>query len=541
MCPTPNLDRFNSRRSTAYHPNGTVATSQPLAASAGRDILKGGGNAFDAAVATAAVLNVVEPNGTGIGGDVFALYRTADGDVGAMQSSGHAPKEASIDRVRNRAAQEQGVDVTDARMPETGGLTVTVPGTVRGWESISRRFGRLPFETLLEPAIRYARDGYPVTEFIAQKWKTGEELFTDDYARSTYLPAGRPPTAGEHIEFPDLAETLSTIATEGADALYDGDIGERIVETVRDDGGLLSMDDLREFTVSYPDPVSTTYHGVEVFELPPNNQGMVALEALNIAEEVAADSVGPSDPERTHQLIESMKVAFTDGHFYITDPAYESVPPLHEKSYARKRAADIGSTATEDVTIGVPNGRSEDADTVLLTVADDEGNVVSFINSLFEGFGSGLVVPETGIALQNRGQSFSLDPDHPNSIEPGKRPFHTLIPGIARFGPEDWMAFGVMGGFMQPQGHLQVITNIVDRGMTAQAALDEPRWRYRADGTLAVEARMDTQTVSTLARKGHDITILPPESFGGGQISRFSKETLIGGTDPRKDGTVSGF
>ncbi|UWG46325.1 Gamma-glutamyltransferase [Halanaeroarchaeum sp. HSR-CO] len=541
MVTSGNLDRFNSRRSTAYHPNGIVATSQPLAASVGRDILKDGGNAFDAAVATAAVLNVVEPTSTGIGGDVFALYRTADGDVGALQSSGHAPKAATIDRVRERAAAEQGVDEADATMPLTGGLTVTVPGTARGWESIADRYGRLPLDTLLEPAIEYARDGYPVTEFIAEKWKHADELFTDDYARDTFLPSGRPPTPGEHIELPDLAATFSTIAADGADGLYDGPLGERIVETVQEAGGLLTMADLREFAVEYPEPISTTYRGVEVFELPPNNQGLVVLEALNIADELAADGVDPSDPERIHQLVESMKAAFTDGHHYITDPEYESVPPLHEKDYARKRASDIGPAATEDVDIGVPNGRSEDADTVLLTVADAAGNVVSFINSLFKGFGSGLVVPGTGIALQNRGRSFSLDPDHPNHIAPGKRPFHTLIPGLARFDADDWMAFGVMGGFMQPQGHLQVITNLVDRGMTEQAALDEPRWRYRADGRVAVEARMDTQTVSTLVRKGHDLTVMSPESFGGGQIARYADGTLIGGTDPRKDGIVSGY
>jgi len=534
------LDRFGSRRSTAQYPNGAVATSQPLAALVGRDVLTAGGNAFDAAVATAATLNVVEPTSTGIGGDVFALYRTADGEIGAMQASGHAPAAATIDAVRERLTP-QGGPADASTMPLRGPLTVTPPGTVRGWASIIDRHGSMELAELLAPAVRYAREGYPVTEFIAQKWQHGDALFTDPAARETFLPRDRPPRVGERIRLPGLADALEQIGEEGPEVLYDGPIGEALVSCVQDAGGLLAMEDLRALEVRYPEPISTTYHGVEVFELPPMNQGMIALEALNIAAAVADPADAPDSARRTHQLVEAMKIAFTDGHRYITDPDAESVPPLHTTDVAAERAALVGESAIDPVPMGTPDGHSEDADTVLLTVADEAGNLVTFINSLFKGFGSGLVVPDHGIALQNRGSSFSLDPSHPNHLVPGKRPFHTLIPALARFGADDWMAFGVMGGFMQPQGHLQVLTHIIDRGMSAQAALDAPRWRYRADGRLAVEPHLDKQTLANLQRRGHDLTVMGPEAFGGGQITRQRGDRLTGGSDPRKDGFVAGY
>jgi gamma-glutamyltranspeptidase/glutathione hydrolase len=532
------LDRFDSRRSTVYGRRGLVATSQPVAAQVGLEVLRDGGNAFDAAVATAAALNVVEPTSTGVGGDVFALYRTADGEVGAMQSSGGAPAAATRDAVRERLAADEDRDPDDVTMPLRGPLTVTVPGTVRGWEATVERFGRRPFADLLAPAAELAREGFVVTPFVAEKWRHGETLFTDDHARETFLPEGRAPRAGEVVRLPDLGETLATLAHEGADALYEGPIGERIVSEVRAKGGLLAASDLASFEPRFVEPVSTTYRGVEVFELPPNNQGLVVLEALNVADRVQRNAANDS-PERVHQLIESTKLAFHDGHHYITDPDYESIPPLGAAQYADSRATAVGETAGE-VSVGLPDGgAAEDADTVLLCVADGEGNVVSYINSLFKGFGSGLVAPGTGIALQNRGSSFSLDPAHPNRLEPGKRPFHTLIPAVARFAPDDWLAFGVMGGFMQPQGHVQVLTNLVDRLLSPQSALDRPRWRYRTDGTLAVEARFDPAVVSSLVRRGHDVRVLSPEAFGGGQIARNTDGVLSGGTDPRKDGVAA--
>lgn len=535
------IDKYHSRRSTVYGQRGVVSTSQPLAAQAGIEILRKGGNAFDAAVATAAVLNVVEPTSTGIGGDVFSLYRTADGDVGAMRSCGGAPDKATIDNVREAVAEEEDVDPEDAEMPDTGPHTVTVPGTARGWETTVEELGRLTLSEVLEPAIHYAKEGYPVTEIIASHWGSAEELFTDDHAREAYLLNDRAPKMGETMRFPKLGATMEAIAEEGADVVYEGEIAEKIANEVQSKGGFMTVDDLAEFEPEFLEPVSTTYNGVEVFELPPNNQGLIALEALNIAEVRGAGDHDLNTAERVHEFAESTRLAFHDGHHYITDPTYEEIPPLNSKGYAEKRASNIGDERMEDVSFGVPDANAEDADTVLLCVADDEGNVVSYINSRFAGFGSGLVAGDTGIALQNRGSSFSLDEDHPNRLEPGKRPFHTLIPAIANLGEDDWAAFGVMGGYMQPQGHVQVISNLVDYGMSLQEALDEPRWRYREDGSLAVEEHMASGIPTKLARKGHDVRILEGLQFGGAQIVRNDDGTLSGATDPRKDGLTIGY
>jgi len=540
MDPNPDLDRFDSRRSTAYARNGMVATSQPLAAQAGVAALREGGNAFDAAVTTAAALNVVEPMSTGIGGDAFALYRTADGDVGAFRSCGGAPADATLGTVRERVAERSGVDPVEATMPGAGPLAVTVPGTVRGWERLLADHGRRSLSAALDPAIEYATEGFPVSEVIADMWTVAETLFTDDDAREEYLLDGRSPEPGEVMRLPDLGGTLSTIATEGADAFYEGPLADRIAEAVRERGGLLAATDLADFEPEYVDPVSTTYRGAEVYELPPNNQGLVALEALNVAAELDAGGYDYDSAERVHYFAESLKRAFHDGHHYITDPEFEDVPALGSKSYAAERAATVGDRAGS-VSIGGPGAPPEDGDTVLLTVADDEGNVVSFINSIFGHFGSGVVVPGTGITLQNRGSSFSLDPDHPNRIEPGKRPFHTLIPGLVQFDRDDWAAFGVMGGYMQPQGHLQVLANLLDYGMPLQAAMDAPRWRYREDGSLAVEDRFPEGLLPKLARRGHEVVIQPPSAFGGGQITRLTEGVVSGATEPRKDGTAAGF
>ncbi|MFB6072186.1 MAG: gamma-glutamyltransferase [Halobacterium sp.] len=537
---TPDLDRFSSRRSTVYGQRGVVATSQPLAAQTGVSVLEDGGNAFDAAVATAAALNVVEPTSTGLGGDVFALYRTADGDVGAMRSCGPAPEGATIEAVSREVADEQDVDPVDAEMPETGPHTVTVPGTARGWEATVDRFGRMDLGELLQPAIRYATDGYPVSEGVAAAWDHGDELFDAENARDAYLFAGDAPDVGETVRLPELGESLRRIADAGADVVYEGDIAHAIADEVQSRGGFLTVDDLAAFEPEFPDPVSTTYNGTEVFELPPNNQGLIALEALNVAEELDAGDHPIDSPERVHYFSEATKLAFHDGHHYITDPAFEDHPPLGSKQWAAQRASDVDHTSA-DVSFGVPRANAEDADTVLLCVADDEGNLVSFINSRFAGFGSGLVAGDTGIALQNRGSSFSLDPEHPNRLEPGKRPFHTLIPAIARLDEDDWAAFGVMGGYMQPQGHVQVVSNLVDYDLPLQAALDRPRWRYREDGTLALEPHFDSNVAAKLVRRGHDVRTLTPGKFGGAQIVRNDAGTLSAATEPRKDGNAQGF
>ncbi|WP_440771346.1 gamma-glutamyltransferase family protein [Natronorubrum sp. DTA28] len=551
------LDRFDSRRSTVYGNRGMVATSQPLAAEAGLSILRDGGNAFDAAVATAAALNVVEPTSTGLGGDVFALYRTADGDVGAMRSCGPAPADATIENVTNALeetdeetlesyypesrgyAVDSGAGADELGMPFLGPHAVTVPGTARGWETTVQELGRRSLSEVLEPAIHYATEGYPVSPIIAHHWEGAERLFTDEHAREAYLFDGESPDPGQTVTMPRLGESLQRIAEYGADDVYEGDIADAIVDEIQSAGGFMSHEDLADFEPEFVDPVSTTYNGAEVYELPPNNQGLVALEALNIAEEIGAGEHAYDSPKRIHAFTEAMKLAFVDGHHYITDPGFEEVPPLASKSYARERATAIGDSPIQNPEVGVPNANAEDADTVLLTVGDEEGNLVSYINSRFAGFGSGLVAGDTGIALQNRGASFSLESDHPNRLEPGKRPFHTLVPAIAKLDDDDWLAFGVMGGYMQPQGHVQVLSNLVDYGMSPQAALDAPRWRYRESGSLGIEERLPN--AAKLARMGHDVGVLPPVMFGGAQLVRRRDGTLSGATEPRKDGVAIGF
>jgi gamma-glutamyltranspeptidase/glutathione hydrolase len=530
------LDRYASRRSTVYANRGMVATSQPLAAEVGVSVLRDGGNAFDAAVATAATLNVVEATSTGLGGDVFALYRTADGEVEGMQSCGGAAADATLSRVRDAVADGTEHSPADADMPRYGPHTVTVPGTARGWERVLERHGRRSLADALAPAIEHAVEGFPVTEVIANRWTHAESLFTDEHAREAYLKDGAAPDAGEQMCLPRLGESLQRIAEDGADVVYEGDIGEAIVEEVQSKGGFLSLADLAAFEPEFVDPIATTYRDADIYELPPSNQGLIALEALTIAEELGAGEHQFGSTDRVHFFVEAMKRAFEDGHRHITDREYEEIPDLLDRSYASDRAGEISRTASTDVSFSIP-----DSDTVLLITADEAGNVVSFINSRFAGFGSGLVAGQTGIALQNRGSSFSLDPDHPNRIEPGKRPFHTLIPALARLDDDDWMGFGVMGGPMQPQGHVQVVSNVLDYDRSLQAALDEPRWQYMDDGTVAVEARMDDLVQTELCRRGHDVRILPPQSFGGGQIVRNDGGTLSGATDPRKDGIVVGY
>lgn len=531
------VDEFGSRRSTVYGSNGIVASSQSLASQAGLQMLQAGGNAFDAAVATAATLNVVEPTSTGLGGDVFMLYRTADGTVGAMRACGGAPSGATRRAVRTAISNDE----TDVRMPETGPHTVTVPGTARGWEATIVEYGKLTLSDVLDPAIRYAIDGYPVSPVIADAWIHGETLFETPHARSAYLVDGtRAPHPGEWMTLPELGASMEAIAESGADVVYEGHIGEAIVDEVQRHGGFLDLTDLADFSVEWVDPVSTTYDGNTVYELPPNNQGLIALEALNIAEFIGVGEYSPHTADRTHYLIESMKRAFVDGHYYITDPSFESIPPLGSKEWAAERADTIDETAREPA-VGPISSPAENADTVLLCVADAAGNVVSYINSRFEGFGSGLVAGNTGIALQNRGASFSLNPDHPNRLEPNKKPFHTLIPALLERDEDDWTAFGVMGGYMQPQGHLQVLIELLENNAPLQQALDAPRWRYLASGRVAIEPRIASEIQHGLLRRGHELEVLPPREFGGGQLARYQNGILSGATEPRKDGTVATY
>jgi gamma-glutamyltranspeptidase/glutathione hydrolase len=528
---------FGGRRSATMAPNGIVATSHPLAANAGLRVLESGGTAADAAVATAAVLGVVEPHMTGIGGDAFALVHD-DGDYEALNASGPAPAAATLDAYAERGA--------DSGIPSDGGLPVTVPGAVDGWRRLLARYGSRPLAALLDPAIRYAREGVPVTEYIAAQWQAAEpRLATVDRTAETFLPGGSAPRAGERFRNAALADSLELLADEGASALYGGDLGERAVETVRDHDGLLALSDLREYEAEWTEPISTTYRGVEVLEHPPNGQGAIALEALNIAEQldVPAD---PTDPERFHLLAEATKCAFADGYEAIADPDVADVPTerLLSKPYATERAAEIGHEAADR-----PARIDAGDDTVYCSVVDADGQAVSFIQSNYMSFGAALTVG--GFVLQNRGFAFETDPDHRNALEPGKRPFHTIIPAMLRDEDGFRASFGVMGGPMQPQGHVQVVSNLVDAGLNPQAAVDAPRYRYVEGGTLAVESdRLPEATVAALRERGHDVLgsdgfplhdAAGFGGFGGAQVIWQGENGLIAGSEPRKDGHAVGY
>lgn len=535
MAVSPDIDVFNSRRSTVFGTNGVLATGHPIAAQVGIDILQNGGNAFDAAIASAAARNVLEPMSTGIGGDVFMICRTADGDITAVQSAGYAPADADIEAVRADVASKKDINSDEVSMPTQGPHTVTVPGTVRGWETINEQFGTMAWGELLQPAVHYATEGFPVMEAVAARWREyGNRLYPK--AKEIYFKDGRPPTAGELMRLPELGRSFEILAQDGPDAMYKGELAAEIVSELQSKGGFMAEDDLAEYEARVVDPVTTTYRGRELFELPPNNQAMIALEAFNIAEEIGAGTHAFDSPDRIHYFVESMKRAFHDGHHYITDPEFEEIPPLTSKDWARKRAQSVDSEA-RSVNFHVPSGN----DTIAITCVDEQGNVVSFINSLFRGFGSGVVAGDTGILLQSRGASFSLESDHPNRLEPRKRPFHTLMPGLAKLGEDDWAAVSIRGGYQQPQARLQVLSNLIDYDLPLQTALDEPRWRYLESGQLAVEARMDSEIPTKLARRGHEVVIKPPLQFGGAQIARTQSGVLSAATEPRNDGQATGY
>jgi len=528
---------FSSRRSAVHATNGMVATSHPVAAQAGLSVLRDGGNAADAAVATAAVLNVVEPHMTGIGGDAFALTHF-DGAYDALNASGPAPAGADIETYRERTpAEENGEPV----MPEDGGMPVTVPGALAGWKALSERYGTREFDALLEPAIGYAREGVPVSEYVARQFETAAPRIRQfDATAETFLADGDPYETGDTLRIPEFADTLEQIQRDGIDALYGGPIGEDVVETVREHGGELALSDLESYEPEWTAPISTEYGDYEVLEHPPNGQGVIALEALNLASEFDFSDT-PTNPDRLHHLTEATKLAFADGYEYVTDPDNDvPMETMLDADYAAERATEIGHRARE-----YDAKAADHADTVYLSVVDGDGNAVSFINSIYMGFGSGLST--RGFALQNRGHSFSLDPSHANSLEPGKRPFHTIIPAMLREDGEFRASWGVMGGSMQPQGHLQVVANLCS-GMNPQSALDAPRFRWLEDRQVALEtSRIPESVVTDLEGRGH--RIVDEDTFfeegghwGGGQIIWQTDDgTLVGGSDPRKDGQAVGY
>lgn len=528
--------QFPSRRSAVLARQGMVATSQPLAAMAGLRILMDGGNAADAAVTVASMLNVVEPMSTGIGGDCFALiYEAESGQVTALNGSGRAPAAFTLEE-----AQRLGLET----IPLTGALPVTVPGAASGWEALLERYGTMSLADCLTPAIATAEAGFPVSERVSAGWRRSEtHLSQDREAARVYLPAPR--VGSVHCQ-PDLARTFRTVAEGGAEAFYHGELAEKIATYVQSKGGYLTSDDLATHTATWEMPIRTTYRDVEVLEHPPNGQGLAALIALNIVEDYDLADMDYFDPARWHLMIEAMRLGMVDAARHVADPTMVDLPvtDLLSKEYAARRRSLVQFDRALDA---IAPGQPEHRDTVYLTAVDGQGNAVSFINSLYYGFGSGLVVPGTGICLQNRGACFNLEPGHPNVLASRKRPYHTIIPAMALRGGALWLSFGVMGGFMQPQGHLQVLANLVDHDMSPQAALDAPRFRVDERGGLRVymETGVPLKTRKALSAMGHEVesqTTFTP-SFGSGDIIARDAITgvLCGASDPRKDGCAVGF
>jgi gamma-glutamyltranspeptidase/glutathione hydrolase len=533
--------RFESRRSAPMARNGMVATSHPLAAQTGIRVMQTGGNAADAAVAAAAVLGVVEPHMTGIGGDAFALVQF-DGDYTALNGSGRAPAGVDIDEYRERTNAD--TPEGELAMPHDGGLPVTVPGALDAWHRLLTRYGNQTLAEVLSPAIEYARDGTPVTELIASQFATeADRVRSFDAAAETFLVNDDPPHPGDQLANPVLGDTLALIADEGPGVLYGGEVGVDVVDTVQEHGGRLALSDLEAHEGEWVDPISVEYGGIDVLEHPPNTQGAVALEALNIASQFDL-SADPVDPDRLHYLIESVKAAFADGYAYLADPSEVDVPldEMLSRGYAAERAVEIGNR----VGTYAPQAGATGTDTVYLAVVDGDGNAVSFINSNYSPFGSGLVT--RGFALQNRGAGFSLDPDHPNALAAGKRPFHTNMPAMLRENGEFRAAWGVMGGPMQPQGHVILVTNLVESKLNPQAAIDTPRFRWLSGRDVALEStRIPSAVLADLRDRGHRVVNEEThrsrgDSFGGAQcVYRDDEGTLIGGSDPRRDGQAVGY
>jgi gamma-glutamyltranspeptidase/glutathione hydrolase len=525
---------FPSRRSAVLGRGPMVATSQPLAALAGLRMLLDGGHAVDAAVATAAALAVVEPTGTGLGGDCFAMvFLASGGRVLALNGSGRSPRGLSIDALERRGLTS---------IPMRGILSVTVPGAVDAWATLHRALGRLPWPRLLDPAIVLAEQGYPVSELIAGAWQNAAPLLAGHAAaRRHFLPNGRAPRAGEIVRLPALGHTLRRIAEGGAAAFYHGPVAADIVATSEAAAGLMAPADLADHTSTWVEPLATEYRGAQVWECPPNSQGLAALLGLGILRGFDLSRLRWGSAEHLHLQIEAMRLAFADARAWVGDPTLTPPPvaALLDEAHLIERRSLIGRQAMARVGPGLIRG----GDTVYLAVVDAEGNACSLINSNYMGFGSGIVTHESGIPLQNRGAGFVLEPGHPNTLAPAKRPYHTLIPAMAtrRVDGSLLACFGLMGGFMQPQGHLQMISNLLDFGLDPQRALDAPRFQLLDGDRVALEPAFATSVRRALSRRGHRLVprneAPPAAHFGGGQVIVVTEDGVrVGGSDPRKDG-----
>ena len=526
--------RYPSRRAVVYGTRGMVATGQPLAAQAGLDILKKGGNAVDAAVATAACLTVVEPTSNGIGGDCFALVWTK-GRLYGLNASGPAPKLADADALRKAG---------HGSVPELGWAPVTVPGAPAGWWELVYRFGsrRVTLDDVLAPAIACAEDGFAVSPSVSLLWKRAFEKYSRaggpelrEWFRA-FCPLGRAPEPGEVVYLPDHARTLSRVAQGD---FYYGELADQIDAFSQDTDGWLRKSDLAEFKPEWVDPISARYRGFDVWEIPPNGHGVAALMALKLLDGLDLPEEREA-PETYHLQLEAMKLAFADARAYVADPRSMTcrVEDLLSDAYADERRRLIGREALTPAP-----GRPERGGTVYLAAADEEGNMVSMIQSNYMGFGSGLVVPGTGIALHNRGANFSLDPKSPNVLAPGKKPYHTIIPGFLTRDGQPVGPFGVMGAFMQPQGHVQVVSNLVDFAMNPQEALDAPRWQWTEGKRVLLERAVPEEIARALAERGHEVQVMDDStSFGRGEIiARTPYNSLAGATEPRTDGCVAAW
>ena len=528
------INTYN-RRMPMIGSRGAVCTSQPLAAAAGLEVLRLGGNAVDAAIATAVALTVVEPTSNGIGGDAFALVWDG-GMLHGLNASGRAPAGMTAELMASK-----GYSV----VPMRGWLPVTVPGAPGAWRDLHAKFGRLEFQRLFDAAISYARDGFAVSPTLAKFWAFAAQSYAANTGaefqpwHATFTLNGRAPKVGEIMHLPDHARTLERIAATNGAAFYDGELGQAIEDFAAQTGGIITAADLRAHTSTWVDPISTNYRGYDVWEIPPNGQGIAALSALNILEDFDLTRHPRDSIEGFHLQLEAMKLGFADTLAHVADPTKVTVPVegLLSKNYASSRRALISERASEPLPGTPPRGG-----TVYLCAADSDGMMVSFIQSNYAGFGSGIVVPGTGIALQNRGANFSLDAAHPNHLAPGKRPYHTIIPGFLTKDNRAVGPFGVMGGFMQPQGHLQMIVNSVDYGMNPQAALDAPRWQWLEGRKVELEAQVQSWIADGLRERGHAIGIQPEAgSFGRGQIIWRDGDALIAGSESRADGQALVF
>ena len=534
----PLLQKYPSQRYPLYAKNGMVCCSSPLASAAGLEILRRGGNAMDAIVAAAAALTVVEPTHNGIGSDAFALiWDEKDRRLFGLNASGPAPMLASIERILADGKDDHG------KMPMHGWTPVTVPGAPAAWAAIQKRFGRLKMTDTLAPAVRYAREGFPLAPVLAEIWnntvQNNRKNWTEpcfDAWFKTFAPEGQAIEAGELMRLPDHADSLEAIAESESEAFYRGSLARRLDAESRKYGGYLRYEDLAAYQAEWVEPVRVRYRDYEVCEIPPNGQGIVALMALNILNNFELKE--KDSPETCHRQIEALKMAFADAYHYVTDPRDMKIDHhrLLDPAYGEKRAAQMGETA-QIYGHDVPPGSG----TVYLCCADGEGNMVSYIQSNYKGFGSGIVAEGTGISLQNRGWDFSLDPEAANCLKPGKKSYHTIIPGFLMKDGLPVGPFGVMGAYMQPQGHVQVVSNYVDFHMDPQQALDAPRFQWLKEKTVTVETRFDASLAQALKRRGHAVSVdINTPLFGRGQmIVRLPNGVLVGGTESRTDSNIA--